>query len=182
MRGSRRLFVALYPPGEISRELQAALADLKLPAYSPTPVEQVHLTLQFIGDTAERELAGVVESVAAACAGLRTFALKRARLVRLPERGLARVLAVETDAPAELREIHRRLVVRLARNAKKDDGFLPHLTLGRFSGAGREMAELSHPLDGPAFTVTRIALVQSVLRNDGAEHRVLEWFDLSASG
>ena len=45
-----RLFVALYPPLALAREMVARAAGMDLPRNRVTPAEQVHLTLQFIGE------------------------------------------------------------------------------------------------------------------------------------
>jgi len=102
-----------------------------------TPTEQVHLTLQFIGDTAERELDDVRESVARSCAGIDPFILTPRRLVSCPlnrSRGRARLIALETDLPSAMTELHRRLASRLARPKRgradvEKDRFVPHITL-----------------------------------------------------
>src|SRR5690606_23530157 len=58
-----RLFVAAYPPRETAEAMLEALRTLTLPDYRITPIEQVHLTLQFIGDTPARDLDETIESV-----------------------------------------------------------------------------------------------------------------------
>ena len=68
---SLRLFVGVYPPPEVAAALLASLKALDLPAHRRTPAEQVHLTLQFIGDTAVRDLEDVTESVRRAASASR---------------------------------------------------------------------------------------------------------------
>src|SRR5688572_27304408 len=129
-----RLFVGIYPPREVAEAMLNAMAELKLPAHRPTLCEQVHLTLQFIGDTPARELDATIESVERGAAGLSAFELSAERLIQLPERGPARLVAAQTDAPPTLVELHRRLAMRLARNVRdrNEERFRPHLTLCRF--------------------------------------------------
>lgn len=176
-----RLFVACYPPADAAHGLLESLEEIDLPRHRHTPVEQVHLTIHFIGETPVGDLTNVSESVQRSAAGLEAFLLTPRRLVSLPEKGAARLIAVETDAPAGLLEIQRRLVRRLARNPRKRTGdrFLPHLTLCRFKAPTR-MARVEHEIDCPSFRVSRIALMRSTLTPGGVEHHEVETFELRA--
>lgn len=172
-RGTLRLFVAAYPPLELAASwLEAARTLPDLPKFKLTRPDQVHLTLQFIGDTSQRELPDVEESVRASCRGIGPIDLMARRLISLPERGPARVLAMETDAPSALTELHGRLAHRLARNLRERPGdrFLPHFTLGRFPGGGVAGARVAAEAPGSAFAIGRVRLMRSVLRPEGAEH------------
>ncbi|MCC6676549.1 MAG: RNA 2',3'-cyclic phosphodiesterase [Phycisphaerales bacterium] len=177
-----RLFVAAYPPAETAATMLQELDRLDLPRYRPTPAEQVHLTLQFIGDRSTHELDEVRESVERSAAGLHGFELKPSRLTALPQRGPARLVACETDAPPELLEIHRRLAHRLARNPREHGGdrFLPHFTLCRFAAPAR--IRLSQPLALPAFRIDAVLLMRSVLMPDRAKHREVARIPLPARG
>lgn len=174
-----RLFVALYPPGELTQAMCRSLEALDLPPFRATPPAQVHLTLQFIGERSERELDEVRESVERSAAGLRPFALTPLRLRSLPERGPARLVACETDAPADLLEIQRRLARRLARSPREraGDAFLPHLTLARFRSP--VAVRVDHPLDLTAFPVDAILLMRSILKPGGAVHAELARYPLA---
>ncbi len=175
-----RLFVAAYPPPEVVRGMLAALKRLELPPHRLVPPEQVHLTLQFIGDTAPGRLDTVHESVERATGGLRAFDLTPRRLVRLPERGRARLVAVETDAPATLLELQRRLATRLARRTRHNpaDRFRPHLTLCRFRQPS-PLHEVDVAVDVEGFTVDRILLMKSTLHSTGAQHVEVAQFVLT---
>jgi 2'-5' RNA ligase len=173
-----RLFVAIYPPPQIAAALLEAIRGLDLPPHRPVPPEQVHMTLQFIGDTAPEELDAVVESVGRAGGGLGPFSLQPQRLVRLPERGPARLVAAESDGPATLLELQRRLALRLAHGGARQrpgEGFRPHLTLCRFRSP-RAMRPLDHPLHVGCFAVERFVLMRSTLRPSGAEHEEVASF------
>ena len=171
-----RLFVGLYPPLDIAEKLIASLHRLDLPPLRLTPPAQVHLTLQFIGDTPSRQLDATIESVERATGGLTRFSLAPLRLISLPNRGRApaRLVAAETDAPPALLELHRRLATRLARNVRKRPGdrFLAHITLCRFRSPKR-IPPLEHDLDLPGFVVDQVRLMRSELKPTGAVHHEL---------
>lgn len=170
-----RLFVALYPPPEAVTAMLSALTSGEvvrdLPPHRLTPADQLHMTVQFIGDTPAQELDATIESVQRAAAGLQAFRLSLSRLITLPERGPARLIAAETEQHSTLAELHRRLVTRLARNVreKKRERFRPHFTLCRFRSPARGL-KVDGPLQIAPFQVDRIVLMRSTLRHEGASH------------
>jgi len=170
---NQRLFVAAYPPHEIARAMIKSLRAIHgLPDLRETPLEQIHLTLQFIGDVAVKDLDRTIESIERAASGLRAFDLKPLRLISLPDRDVARLIACETDAPPEALELHRRLAVRLAHDTTREDAadrYRPHLTLARFRRPTR-LDAISRDVSILPFSVDRILLVRSILRPRGAEH------------
>jgi 2'-5' RNA ligase len=177
-----RLFVAIYPPPEHVERLAAALGALDLPPHRLTPRAQVHLTLHFIGEVPASDLDDAIESVQRSAAGLPDFSLTTRRLITLPRRGPSRLVAAETDAPPTLLEAQRRLVTRLAARPRRRPGdrFTPHLTLCRFRSPARGL-RIDVPVEAAgAFHVDRIALMRSVLRPEGAEHREVASVELAA--
>lgn len=174
-----RLFVAAYPPAEVVHDMLRVLRRLDLPAYRETNVDQVHLTLAFLGDTPERNLPDVTESVARSASGLSEFTLTPARLLTFPQRGRPRLVALETDTPATLLELVRRLATRLARSPRRraDDRFLPHFTLCRFQHSARAES-IDRPAAVEPFLIDRIHLMRSTLRSEGAVHDEVESFAL----
>lgn len=147
------------------------------------PVHHVHLTLLFLGDTHERQVDEVGESVARSVAGLSAFELRPVRLVTLPrEGGSPRVLAVEVEAHSTVMEIHRRLVTRLARPSQRRRGeaFLPHLTIARYP-AGIVAASICREVVSPDIRVGEVRLMASELRPQGAVHREVCAFALEPS-
>ncbi len=172
---SWRLFVAVYPPLETAREMLAAVREAvgeDAPPHRLTPVDQVHLTVQFVGDTPFTRTDNVMESVARAASGVGPMQLAPVRLVTRPARGPVRLIAAETDGPPALLEIKRRLVARLARSSRRDPArrFVPHLTLCRFHPPVRRRP-LREPLAIPPFPVRALKLMRSELLPTGAVHR-----------
>jgi 2'-5' RNA ligase len=166
-----RLFVAAYPPPQVAEQLVEELRSLELPSHRGLAADQVHLTLQFIGDTPPARLDEVRESLRRSAAGLAGFELRPLRLITLPERGPARLVAAETDAPAALLEIQRRLAARLARHPRPraGDRFRPHLTLCRFRSPAR-IARIAREIAAEPFAVREVVLMRSTLLPEGARH------------
>lgn len=173
-----RLFVAAYPAAGSARAMLDLLRQLDLPEHRAVSPEQVHMTLQFIGDTDSRQLDGVMQSVERAAAGIAPFDLTPRELVCLPARGDPRLVALATDAPPGLLEMQRRLAARLARNPRDRQRFLPHFTLCRFR-ADAEVWRVRRDAPLAAFPVRAVRLMESVLRPEGAQHREVARFDLT---
>lgn len=180
---SLRLFVAAYPPAELARAWRQRVAALDLPDHRLTPEDQVHLTVHFVGDIEPRDLDATAESAARAASGIRAFELTVLRLIRLPERGHARLIAVETDAPPHLLELQSRLARRMARAARRrpSDRFLPHFTVCRFRRP-TPLEALDAELASDRFAVTHVHLMKSVLRPQGAQHTTLAEIPLEVGG
>ncbi len=181
LAGIHRLFVACHPPADAAAAMLAHAAALPLPEGRWTPPAQVHLTLHFIGDVAERDLDAVIESVERSASGIPACRLDTDRLISLPERGPARLLAAAPsgDTPASLFEIRRRLVRRLAKSPRNDDDqhFTPHLTLLRFA-APTPTPRVDTPMPPIPWRVGRVSLMRSVLRPGGASHAEIAGFAL----
>ncbi len=88
-----RLFVAVYPPLALARLWVEAAARLDLPQNRPTPAEQVHLTLQFLGPIERRDLSTVRESVERAASGLTWFVLSPSVMDVFPDCDRPRLIA-----------------------------------------------------------------------------------------
>ncbi len=175
-----RLFVAAYPPPETAVAMLASLTQLDLPPNRLVGPGQVHLTLHFIGETPAPKIDAIAETVRHAAGGVDSFELTPRQLITLPQRPPVRLVAAETDRPAALMELQRRLVTRLARNPRHraGDRFRPHLTLCRL-GCPAKLPAIEVPLGVPPFTVVRIALVRSTLGPQGAHHETVRVIDLS---
>lgn len=177
-----RLFVAVYPPRASAESWLSRLRQSSLPPHRPTPLEQVHLTLQFVGDTPVRDLDRTIDSVQRATSGLAPFVLQGQHLITLPERGRKRLIALETDAPSTLLELQRRLALRLATKPRKNpaDRFRPHFTLCRFRSPASMKAMDVAVTDEP-FNVASIVVMRSTLAPTGATHHEVASFSLDES-
>lgn len=170
-----RAFVALELPDSLTGRL-ARLQDA-LPAGRPVPVENLHLTLAFLGEQPEAALADLGAGLSAIAApalelrltGLGTFGAKRPRVL-LAE-------AAPDPALADLRDAVRR-AARYAGIDLARERFRPHVTLARLPP--RMSAEEQHRLavfmashavmPGMEARIDSFALIRSTLRPDGAIH------------
>jgi 2'-5' RNA ligase len=170
---SLRLFVAAYPPPEITAELTAT-ATQHAPANARlTPPDQIHLTLLFLGSVRTSDIDTVAESMDRAASGRGDCTLRITSVASLPESGEPRLLAALADADTNALEVQRRLASRLAilRPKASREKFAPHLTLARFQPATPRLArQLITPL---VWTLRSMRLMRSTLRPGGAVHSLV---------
>lgn len=184
-----RLFVSIQPAAVVSLPLLAMVDADVLPEAQTAPMrplspEGLYLTLAFLGDRHKKELPGIHESIERACAGVRPFTLTVDRIMTLPRRQVARMVAAVTDEPSGLMELHRRLVSRLIKPVQREKrvtAFLPHITLARYEpGTMPESFEKVLEEDARVrIEVASIDLVVGLLGPNGSEHQIARTFPLS---
>jgi RNA 2',3'-cyclic 3'-phosphodiesterase len=134
-----RLFVALELPEAVRAGIAAwgrkALAD---PALRPVAPQSLHITLAFLGWTAEKEIPRLAEIVAAS--GGPAPAIELGDPVPRPERGRPRLFALPAASPGTIAlqaRLQERLVAaRLYEPEKRP--FWPHVTIARIRRQERE--------------------------------------------
>jgi 2'-5' RNA ligase len=184
---NRRLFVALEPPEAVRRRLAAMAVELRRAAGRGADdirwvaIENVHLTLQFLGAVPEERLPAVEEAVRAAASAGRALSLEvrgaggfpNARRPRVVWAGLTGDVAAVVDVVAEL---GRRLAP--LGFPPEDRPFSAHLTLGRaregrgaagFAGALASAADAG----GAPWRAAELVLFESHLSPKGPRYEAL---------
>ncbi len=170
---SIRLFIAAYPPPEITAELIAA-ATQHAPANARlTPPDLIHLTLCFLGSVRAADIEAVAESMDRAASGRGPCTLRFSCIASLPDSGEPRLLAAFADADRHTLEVQRRLASRLAilRPKASREKFAPHLTLARFQPAAPRLP--AQAITPCVWTLHSIRLMRSILRPGGAVHSLV---------
>ncbi|MFO1462381.1 MAG: RNA 2',3'-cyclic phosphodiesterase [bacterium] len=169
-----RSFLALDLPNT-TREALRELAREKIPGAKWVPEGQCHLTLRFLGELGEAEVAALraqLEQVRGA-----TFSLTPHGVGVFPDARRPRVLWVGLAAPPELFTLQGSLeaAVRELGLPPEDKSFHPHLTLARLKfPATREIEAFlgrHRDLSLAPFEVREFHLYSSRLSPKGAEHR-----------
>lgn len=158
-----RYFLALPLPGDVRRQL-IALQPEPNEALRLLPVDELHLTLHFLGELTDVELRS-------ACCKLTEdrffqFSLQLRGVGQFPDTGPARVLWAGVELSAELQSLHRRLseILRTAYEFVPDDRpYRPHVTLARVNGAICEESAASFLEQNRCFEISQIEVRQFVL-------------------
>jgi 2'-5' RNA ligase len=148
--------------------------------------EKLHLTLKFLGDTAERELRDLVEAVEKTAQQISKFKLQIVRTGAFPSAKRARVLWLGVrDEPENLQKLNEILETECAAKnfAKETRSFKPHLTIARLREPQNSKAliekHLENEFEAAEFEVSEITIYESVLQKSGSIYSVVSKSELS---
>ena len=157
-----RLFVAVWPPGEVVETLSTFPRE-RAPGVRWVAPQQWHVTLRFLGeadpDLAAAALGRLQHSTVVARAGERPVGRLGRNVLMLPVDGLDSLASAVAD------------VMSAVGRPEPGARFVGHLTLARLKGApacglvGERLAA--------SWTVGEVQLVESTLRQTGAEYRTI---------
>lgn len=188
---SLRLFIAVELPDEVKqalRDLRAEIERHNLPVRWSDP-DGTHLTLKFLGATAAAQLASIGSALTHVAARRRPFTLHTTDPGVFPSYRAPRVVWLGVGGMlAELNALQadvERLVAPLGFPTEQR-AFNPHLTLGRtvkdargieIEAIGRAVRSAPSPRSR-TWTVTKLSLMRSELRPQGARYTALEEYGL----
>lgn len=179
-----RLFIAI----DLPEDLKQALGRLRVDIHGAhwVPVEQIHLTLAFLGEVEE----SVVECLAEPLMRIQVagFKLNFSGFGCFPSRHRPRVLWIGVEPRACLHDLAAKVreAVLACGIPQEDRPFSPHITLARlkFPDNRESDAFLNQPQTpnlGP-FVVKEFTLFQSRLMPQGAVHLPVKSFPLAPAG
>lgn len=175
-----RLFLAIDIPDSIKTEI--AGLGRSIPQARPVPVEQLHLTLKFIGEVEGSRLLDIQGALTEISRP--QFMLSLQGVGTFPPRGTPRVLWAGVHPVDQLLALRRAIENSLAAVdiPREKQKYSPHLTLSRLNNS--PLRHLQQFLAGNAllqtrpFTVTAFSLYKSQLTRNGALHTVIEDYHL----
>jgi RNA 2',3'-cyclic 3'-phosphodiesterase len=187
-----RLFVAVETPEAVRRALEDWIAPLEAayPGARWVRVENLHVTLKFIGDASAETSDAIREALRA---------IRQASPIEINFRGAGffpnerrpRVLWAGVSAPPELAQLAQEIdrALEPAGVAHETREFRPHLTAARFpekpdAAATARLRDVLAAKAEPGFGSARIAdfhLYRSVLKPSGAEYARLDSFNFTRS-
>ncbi|MSO89114.1 MAG: RNA 2',3'-cyclic phosphodiesterase [Rhodospirillaceae bacterium] len=176
-----RLFVAIELPASVRTVLGFLHAGV--PGARWTPVENMHLTLRFIGEVEEPR----IEDIDRALLAVRSprFSLELAGVGHFESAGQPRALWAGVPKIAPLIGLRDRIESALVRAGFAPEGrkFLPHVTLARLRDAPAPKVSAFLGRYGlfraPPFPVDRFALFSSHHGRNGSTYRVEADYELA---
>jgi 2'-5' RNA ligase len=171
-----RAFIAIELGEDIHRHLDKVIAPMaRALAGKPlrwVPVENIHLTLKFLGDVSVANLEMIYKLVGQEAAHCFPFEIGVGGIGAFPNEARPRVLWVGVKAPDELGQLQKRIENEVARFGYPPDRkpFQAHLTLGRVSRNAspadvRDVGETLRKQNLGYLGATRVEAVQ-VFRSD----------------
>jgi 2'-5' RNA ligase len=172
MDKAMRLFIAIDPPESALQQIEPMLKSL--PGGKAVPLEQIHLTLKFIGEVG----AEPAEAIQAALAQIRgePFSLTLKGTGCFPSQNRPRVLWVGVQHTPSLMRLAEKIETTLIPFGVPEEKrpFHPHLTLARFkrtnAQAVKDFLAKNLAFQSRAFDVNEFHLYSSVLTPQGAIH------------
>jgi 2'-5' RNA ligase len=152
-----RLFVAIWPPDDVLERL----ADIERPkdqGVKWVPQENLHITLRFLGDADDAEVADRLDEVLLPAA----TAVVGPAFDLLGERSLISPVAGIDELASVVQQAVRGLGTEPERRR-----FQGHITVARLGRTARPRRSAGTRFDA-TFEVTEVALVESTLRDTGA--------------
>jgi 2'-5' RNA ligase len=170
---------------QVSAELKKSNLDAKW-----VKIDNIHLTVIFLGDIEEQWLEQIDAAAQAACIQSAPFAINLQSMGCFPNKKKARVLwlgiAGELGRMADFQKSLQKGLAPL--NIKEEDReFKPHLTLGRFRTPGNQgqllekILQQYQDLTSPIAPLTELVLFKSDLKPGGAEYTKLRSWPLSGT-
>jgi 2'-5' RNA ligase len=182
-----RAFIAIDLAAEIRKRLDQVSSELRQRLRDVpvrwVAVENIHLTLKFLGDVSLANLEVLKKILQSEASGHSPFEISVGDLGAFPSTHRPRVIWVRVQSPAELNSVQHSIEVETNRlgYATEDRPFSPHLTLGRVSrnATAGEVRRIGDVLDSykvgflGAMQVRTVHLYRSDLRPGGAVYTCL---------
>jgi 2'-5' RNA ligase len=179
-----RLFVAIDLPDTVRQSIAAIRRDIHGVRW--VPLEQLHLTLRFIGDADDDLFNGVKNSLSKIT--FPPFEMRLARVGHFPPGKPARIVWVGVEQRPELLLLQKEVEVLLVNAGIPPEPrpFSPHITLARIReprpGLTLRLEEEQGSFSVPPFSVTEFHLYSSLLDSSGAIHTKEATYPLSMQG
>ena len=182
--GTYRLFLAISLPEEVVAKLQEVQGSLRKAAGRAqvrwTNLEQLHLTMNFLGNVPVDQCPALLSAVNETCASFPPLRLTAGRVGFFPNAQRPRVIWVGVeDSGGLLPKLHAEIQKAVAPFSPEEpeNRFQAHVTLARVKQMRREEAEkivqiadrIGSNILG-RWTASQIELIRSQLSSQGANH------------
>ena len=179
-----RTFIAIEASVEVRQRCAVLIRKLATSEVNATwtRTQNMHHTLKFVGDTADRQLPDVCRAMARAAATIAPFVLESAGVGAFPRLAAPRTVWIGAGAGAEpMIALHEAIdqelyEVGFAHEARR---FQPHLTLGRVRKGGVSLEPLAQRIEEnrdfqAGHTIAdEVILFSSMLAKGGPVYEVL---------
>lgn len=183
MQKRHRIFIAINLPEDVKRELEKYQRKyVELPA-KWTSKDNLHVTLEFLGDLTDQELADVCMVAGEVAKRHKPFSVNLNKILYgPPQKNPPRMVWAEGERSKELSELKNDLeksLLESVRFAPEAKVFSPHITLARIKEwefkkiEPEERPEINNDIN-LIFTVESIEVMESKLKRGGPVYTILE--------
>lgn len=170
-----RLFVSIDFPEDMQEKIHSWIPEQK--GWKKTLIQQLHLTLVFLGDCSEREKEEVQEKLSEI--EFTPFEMVIEGLGAFPNESSPRIIWAGVRQNDFLMDLQVRISDRLKDHikSKHTNSYIPHITLARKKSRKginqNKKKNLEAETESLVTKVDSFQLKQSILKSSGSEHRVL---------
>jgi 2'-5' RNA ligase len=172
-----RTFVAIFPPPEVGETLFRAARDLPASKdFRLTSREKIHLTLKFLGEVAQDDLARVTRALEPIRGRYEPFEVFISGFGAFPSQRKARILWAGIEGESgPLRAIAGDVedLLEPLGFERESRPYVPHLTLGRARNRPAKLDGVKPTPPALRFTISSVELVQSVPGKNGVAYEIL---------
>ncbi len=183
-----RVFIAIPLPAALRNRLiaetEALRAEIAPKSMRWVPAQNIHITLNFLGDVEENRLETLERHLAAEMENFSPFSLSLGGLGVFPHKNRPKVIWLGVEKNKNLLLLHRRVQAAASKieSVPKKSPFSAHITLGRVTRYGHQRnnriqiqkAVKKNTLDNfGKFNVEAVHLFQSELTAQGAIYHTL---------
>lgn len=179
-----RLFIAIQLKKTIIEQLHNICFGVRTARWLSS--DQIHLTLRFIGKCDEGQYYSILDALQDIA--IPTFTLNIQGVGYFPPRGNPRILWAGIQHSTEICALRKAIDVSLKRIGIPEEGkkFHPHITLARLKDHTPPKMIIPFLTQNSlfkcdSFNVTQFHLYSSILRTEGAQHRIEESYNLLQS-
>jgi len=175
-----RCFISVNLPVETKKALGSVVTELKKAGADVkwVPVDNIHLTLKFLGNTDASSIPEITESLSKKLSHYNIFYITIAGVGCFPSERRPRVIWVGIEDAAVLQDIQKDIDTVMVRFgfAPEERPFSPHLTVGRVRSM-KKITDLMNrfedfrKFDLGRVEVSEVHMMQSELKPTGAEYR-----------
>lgn len=172
-----RLFVSIDIPVKLQEKLASIVP--KHPDVKPTKKEQLHITLQFLGERSGKEAELIKQKLREI--SFNSFELWVQKIGAFPDQDKPRVIWAGVKHQKKLLTLQKNVATALSEFTEQgsDQKFIPHITLARTKSALKtDLTDSLFGLIDPVnFFVDSFLLKVSELHPDGSQHKTIQTFE-----
>ncbi len=180
MGNTTRLFIAAPLPEELKQYLSEQASLYQDEAIRPIPLENLHLTLFFIGNVPEEQLSSIKQVTQHIASQSAAFDLRLEAIEPGPKQRSPRLVWARFESSALFEQLSQSLTQALSSAPPDTRKAIPHITLARFRKdrpAPRNLPVVE-PEQSVTLQVREIAVWHSELASPHPRYRILESYPL----
>jgi len=175
---TKRLFIAIPISAELQQFFAGYSKDYQHPQIRWVPAENLHITINFLGNTDIQAIPQLSEELKKTTADMEPFILKFDHIIFGPPQRTPSMVWAQYENCSEYTDLVKKIMgITHSRFQHRDT--IPHITLARFKNwhAVKDL-KFEQPIGSKVeLEVSQIQLMESELRRGGAVYNIVENFN-----